>query len=161
MSPSDERRTHGVGNTLLGFWIRNVHAGDEADRARLRELNRANMKRAWPWLLWLLLATTTGMLLVPPTAPLWLRVGVAAMVVPPLFALGWLRIGLIARMDELRRQIEYRAMAVALMLTLCSLLGLALLHDMHVDLHVPPLLAFWLVFGTHLLAVKYQERHYR
>lgn len=131
------------------------------DSQRLARLRRDQLRRSWPWLLWLLIATGLGMVVVPATAALPLRVLVGLLVVPPLAALGWYRMQLIGRLDELQRRIEYQAIAIAFVLTLCLLLGEALLQDMHVPVQLSPLAGFWLIFATYLVAGKVFKSRYR
>lgn len=168
MDSHDERKgASGRVGWWQGFndWQRGSLAevvADSDDHERRRRLRRAQLRRAWPWFVWLLVVAGLGMVVMPAHAPLLLRIAVGLLVVPPMVALGYLRMQLIGRMDELERRIEYQAMAITFVLTLCTLLGVTLLQQMHVPLfHVSPLAVFWLFFGVYLLACRYLRRRYR
>ena len=150
----------GVSDMLVD-WMLGPNADDWADRQRKQALQREQMRKAWPWLIWLLLVFCVDMLVVPADAPLWLRWLMSLMIMPPLVMIGVLRMRLIARMDEMQRNIEYRAMAIIFVSTLSVLLAGAVLHDMHVPVHIPALLGFWLFFGGYLAVGKYLRYRYR
>lgn len=137
-------------------WL--LHANDDA---RLTALRRAQMRRVWACLAWLIVVALAAVLFVPATAPRWLRIVVALAGAPPIIALGALRMQLVATLDELQRRVEHRAMAVAFMLALCCLLTLALLRALNIRVDVPPLVLFWLLFGTWVVAGRWFRAHYQ
>ncbi|MGB8715409.1 MAG: hypothetical protein WCD66_03490 [Rhodanobacteraceae bacterium] len=122
----------------------------DARAERLRRRQR-NMRRAAPWLLWLVLVLF-GSLLIPDSAGLdWRRVLVGVALVPPVSAIGWIRMRALREADELERRMELMAMSSAFIMAICLFLLLTLLQMIDLPITLLPLAALWLLLGTYLV----------
>lgn len=137
-----------------------VNARSSEDQAALKQRSRTNLRRALPWLIWIVVAYTGGMFAEHLGAPAWLRIVFGLLVVPPMVAIGVHRMRQLAAADELQQRVAMLAMAFTFTAALCTLLALALLHDLGIDLPAPPLLWFWLYFLTDIVAARYFRWRY-
>ncbi|MGA7296486.1 MAG: hypothetical protein WBW92_03105 [Rhodanobacteraceae bacterium] len=145
-------------------WLLRATLNAELDAdARAEQLQRRQrkMRRAAPWLLWLVLVLF-GSLLIPDSSALdWRRVLVGVALVPPMFAIGWIRLCELRAADELERRIELLAMSSAFLMMLCLFLLLTLLQMVHLPVSLRPLWAFWLLFGSYLVVQRVLQGRYR
>lgn len=145
-------------------WLRaeqlGVNSRSAEDLAALRQRSRANFRRALPWMIWIVVVYAGGLFAMKLGAPGWLRVVCALLVVPPMVGIGVHRMRELAAADELQQRVAMLAMAFTFTVALCTLLAVALLHDLGIDLPVPPLLWFWLYFLTDIVAARYFRWRY-
>ncbi len=152
---------------LFGYfneWLLRATANAELDagtRAERLQRRQRKMRRAAPWLLWLVLVLF-GSLLIPDSSALdWRRVLVGVALVPPVLAIGWIRLRELREADELERRIELLAMSSAFLVMLCLCLLLTLLQMIHLPVSLRPLWAFWLLFLSYVAVQRVLQGRYR
>ncbi|HET8899246.1 MAG TPA: hypothetical protein VFN09_10790 [Rhodanobacteraceae bacterium] len=148
----------------IGQWLRaefyGANNGSPEDVETRRCKQRLNFRRSLPWLVWIIAVYIGGLLAQHAGAPIWLRGLIAVLLTPAMIAIGHLRMRELASADELQQRIAMQAMAFTFTATLCVMLTLALLHDIGIDLPIPPLIWFWLFFLTDILALRYFRWRY-
>lgn len=112
-------------------------------------------------LLWIIADLLLARFALPATAAPGVKVLVAALLLPPIAAIGVVWMRQLLESDELQQRIELLAMATTSIVAVCAVLLFMLLRDMHMALLVQVSAFLWLIIGTYGLTRAWLRYRYR